>query len=430
LLATGQKIHGRKLMSKYCVQCGERLTEDLAFCGNCGWQAETDLDSETSSVFYHNPEDEFISSDPEIYSFEAPSAPITVDFEPVPDTFESPAPQFLTSTFEQCAPPPPASTAVKCGKAILSAVLGILGFAFIIALIALIAVRPGSISHAVASSDVSWILEETDIGGTIGDGLRQAELIEEGIGLDNVRELIERENVTSELGRIAEQFARAIAEGDSDFYLTDSDIVDFVRAISPDILEELGIQLTSEDFDIISDNINEYVDLTEFRVGVVLEQSDVGFAVPHLLMSAYPMIIMAILCALIVFNVMLLHRKNIAIAFLTISIPFMLAGLLYIAAGLMLGPFSSLIDGDALSEILWLISGFSLIFMISGLICFVLGALAFIAFFHIKKARKQRPRKQAAKGGLTPWKMAGLLANAALLLTCVLLSLVAYMTIA
>jgi len=363
-----------------------------------------------------------------IISYEPPIVPITVDYEPIPDSFVSSAPHSTTNSYAHAAAAPPPSAAAAFGRVLLSVLLAIIGFAFILALIALIAVRPSNISKIVARADVAWLMEETDLGETIVTGLQGSDLIDADIDVDALIDFISRENVSEEIGRIAEGYARAIAEGDHDYYLTSRDIVNFIRAISPDINDEFGARLTNDDFSAISESLNEYVDLRDYRVGTVLDQSGVSFTLPSILLSIYPLVIVSILCSLVVFNLFILHRRKAGSSFMFIGVPLILSGLICIAAGSLLGPFSSFIRNNEIVGIIRLASGLSSLFIISGLVCLALGAISIVLFVLAAKARKKREPKPPAKGSPVAWRMAGAMTNAVLLTICGVLSLLVFLS--
>jgi len=68
------------------------------------------------------------------------------------------------------------------------------------------------------------------------------------IDADSIMEFVKRESVRAELGKIAEQFASAVENGDYSYYLKPKDIVTFLKSISEEIRDEFGIKLTNSDY--------------------------------------------------------------------------------------------------------------------------------------------------------------------------------------
>ena len=440
-------------MAGICGECGKPVSEDFMFCGSCGARIEppahqepqTDTDSET----LYPPDSE---PDPLLDRGQLPlteqepqfsSTPITVEFEHIADCRIEPV---------LPAPPPPPSRAATIGKVFLSIILGILLFAFTLAIAALIILRPSKIPEIVAGADVTWVLEETDIGEVVVEGLNQSDIIKKHIDLDVIKDFLNRENVSAEFGAIAEKYAQAIADGDFDYYLNSTDIVSSIKAIAPEIYEEFGALLTDDDLDLIAESIDEYVDLTEFSVMQVMEQSSVDVAVPHAIFSTYPLIIVCLLCALVVFNIVLLHRRKAGNALLATGIPVSVSGLVYLAVGMFTGPLTGLIANNTVYGAFRLAAGMTTIMLILGFGLLILGIAAIILFTVAVKARvkrqlfnfdnesgigRQGSHKQGAKnkqsgnnrqGGNT-WVVVGLTTNLCMLAACAFLFLLFYLNL-
>jgi len=411
--------------------CGKPTSEDFTYCGSCGWLIEEPPAPEPLSPSGAE-QDPAVDADRE---YDAPdplfaSEAITVEFEPIPDSFLEPVQQSGVKTHAQAAPPsPPSSPAATVVRIILSVLLGVLGFALILALVVLIIFRPGNIPEIVAGADVAWVLEETEIGDVVVEGLNQSDYIDIDIDIDDIRAFLERENVASEFGYMAEKYARAIAEGDFEYYLTSKEIIAFIKAISPDIKEEFGATLSSEDYDVIADSINDYVDLKDFRVETVLEQASVDVAVPHAFFSSNLLIIVALLFALSVFNIVLLNRKRIGNTLLITGIPITLSGLVFVTLCALLGPFSGFFSGSDAFGFIGLASGMTVFMLIPGFSLVALGALCITLFFVARKARAKRAPKASPRNSGNTWIVVGLTTNLSALAACFLLSLLFYLNL-
>ena len=452
----------RTIMTGFCGQCGKPVSEDFMFCGNCGARIESTPVCEHPSPSYsehsspplheqssphhpeqpsppyseqpspphpaqpspHHPEqssqhhpEQSPASDQEP---QFPSTPITVDFEPIADCVIEPV---------KPAPPPPPSPAAAIARTFLSVILSILCFAFILLLVALVSLRPGNIPDIVAGADVTWVFDETDIGEVVVEGLNQSDFIEKRIDLDTIKEFINRENVAAEFGLIAEKYAQAIADGEFDFYLNSSEIVNSIKAIAPEIYEEFGASFTDDDLDLIASSIDEFIDLKEFSVAQVMEQSSVDVAVPHAIFSAYPLIIVSLLCALVIADIVLLQRKKAENALLAAGIPVSASGLVFLAFGLFIGPLTGLIADNPVYGAFRLAAGMTATMLILGFGFLALGIAAVILFSVATKARSRRqPKTPNARGGNT-WIVIGLATNLSTLAACAIISLLFYLNL-
>ena len=451
-------------MAGLCVKCGNPVSEDFMFCGSCGAKVEKApaQTPKTAAVpgqpapqafeqrtpqppeqFPPSYSEQPVSQPPEQFSSQTPeqlqpshseqheasgdesylpSDSITVDYEPVFDI------QIKPATPAPPPPPPPSPTAAAARIA-LSVFLGVLCFAFILVIAALVTVRPANIPVIVAGADVTWVLEETNIGDIVVDGLNRSDLIKKEIDIYDIKELLKRENVAAEFGLVAEKYAKAIADGDFNFYMNSRDIVRFIKAIAPELYDELGIRLSDEDYDAIADSINNYVDLKSYSVVRVMEQQSVDVVVPHVVFSVYPLIIVSLLCALVIFNIILLHRKKVGNALLVTGIPLSVSGLVLVALGLVIGPFTGLIGNDIVYGVFMLASGMAALVLILGFSLLILGVAFIILFRMAGKARAKRQPKISAASGKNTWVVVGLTTNLCMLAACGILSLIFYLNI-
>jgi len=311
----------------------------------------------------------------------------------------------------------------------MSVVLGTLLFAFVLAFIALLAARPGSVSKVVEYADVTWALEETELGNRIIDGLNDSELIDGIIDIDTISEFLKRENVSAQVGKVAERYAMAIADGDYDYYLNPNEIVNFVKAVAPDILEEFGASLSDDDYEFIVDSVNERVDLGVYSIGKIIGDTSMDAAVPYMLLSIYPLVIIGLIGALIVFDIFLLHRKKVRAAFLSAGIPFALSGSVCSAAGLLFGPRSGLLDGSSPYGAMSFIVGVADMLLLPALVCLAISALMILVHIIARSKQPQYVPKVSDRPSRHVWRITGLVANASALLVCFALALLFYQNI-
>jgi len=307
--------------------------------------------------------------------------------------------------------------AVTLSKTALSLLLSLFLFAFILAFILLTAARPGSAANAVKKADITWLLEETDIGNVIIDGLNASSLIKIEVDASVINRFLRRENVATEVGRVAEGYARAIAEANYDYYMSSRDITNFLRAVAPDIHDEFGIDLTDADYGVISDSVNNYVDLRDYSIGKLLGNTGMDAATPYMLLSVYPLIIAGLLGILVLFDIFLVHRKRIRTAFLFTGISLALSGVICFLAAMLFGPYSGLFSSSSFYGIVKMIVGVASSLAIPGLICLATGVISIAAFAVINKKRAQDiMQMDSGRSDTKIWRITGLITNASILL--------------
>ena len=422
----------------FCENCGKPLTAGAAFCTECGSVVEKKHSTEMPSLPYPDkpvpvaPEPEMVFSEPE---YEKPGdpeaeyqpsvftpAPAVVTLEPIMDS----APEPVSGPYERAGQRHKESLGWSIAKAVLSIFLGIILYALVCAFIALLATRPANIPEVILNTDVVWIMEEIGLDEVILQQVNDTVVNDLNINIYDLEEFLKRSNVADELGKAAEGYIKAITEGNTGYYMSSKEIVGFLKAVAPDIRDQFDYRMTDEDYDFILSSLEDQVDLREFRVERILQEVNVDMAVPGMVLSVYPLIVTAILCALVLFDAFLLHRRKIASAFLTAGIPIVFAGLTYIAAGMLFGFFSNLLGGTALYMITRFTSGIAYMIFTYGLICFAAGVLFVAAYIVIGAIMRKRPAKPPSEKGSNAWLLTGLVTNVALLVVCAAISVLLY----
>ena len=313
----------------------------------------------------------------------------------------------------------------------LSAMLAFFLLVFALASIALIAARPKRASEAVKNADVSWLLEETDLGKIIVDEINASEMISANIDIVTVNRFAKRDNVSAAVGNVAQRYAEAIAGGDYDYYLNLDDVADFIKTVAPDISEEFGVRMTETDLDAIVDTISRYINLDDYTIGAILSDTGIDASVPYILLSAYPLIIVIVLVVLIVFDIFWLYRKMIKNAFLCSGIPLVLAGLLCFISGMLLAPYSSLFRSGESNGVMNLMSAVAELLFLPAAICLVIGLVSLAVFAIMRKITIKKEGyilryvlKDSKESSIIAWRIAGIITNASLLIACIALLVV------
>ena len=414
----------------FCTQCGKLLPEGSDSCLECGYQKENAPIAQTYAASPATIPEREIDSElslitPRVAALEATS----VVLEPVASHITEPVSKGVTGVHTKPDPFYAPSSTVIIAKVALSIVLGVLVFAFLVTSIVLMATRPGSATRVIEMADVTWLLEDTEIGAAIIDSLNSSTFSHVSFSAKNINEFLNRENVAAEIGKVAEKYTTAIAEGNYDYYLSSREIARFVRSVEFDIYDEFGIVLKDADYEFITNSINDYVDLSDFSVGRVFEDAELDAAIPYLLFSIYPLIIIALLGSVCVFDLFLLHRKRIRAAFLSAGIPFVLSGLLCVIASLLLGPYSGLFRNSGFYGVAGLIAGAVNLLLLPGLISLVVGVLSIVVFVIIAGKREHRIPMKSDESTTKAWRITLIITNASILLICSALSLLLYINI-
>jgi len=299
-------------------------------------------------------------------------------------------------------------------------------FSLALATIVLAVVRPASAAVVMANANVTQALEDTSFGKAVIEGLNESELISVDVDANIVNDFLNRENVSDELGKVAEGYAQAFAGGDYDYYLSTGEIAEVIKAIEPDIVEEFGADFSDVDYDVIAENVNEYVDFSGLSIGKAMDATGLDPVLPYVLFSDYPLMVASLLGALSIFDIFLLHRKRIRTAFPAAGVPVALSGVVCCLAGLLLGPYSSVFGGGAVSYVLSLIAGVVNLLMVYGLICIAAGGVSLIVYAIINRSQSQYAQYSSGKLSTAVWRAIGLIVNASILMLCITISSIFY----
>jgi hypothetical protein len=294
-------------------------------------------------------------------------------------------------------------------------------FALLSVSLALFFVRPANVPEIVKSVDFAVIIEQMDLSDEIIDNANKSGYNLD-IDIDDMKQFLKRENVSAEIGNATEKLVSAIQDGDYSYYLDSDEIIGLLKSVETDIRDEFDVSLTDEDYDSITKAL-EKTELEDYRVGKLMEEAKIDTAVPYLLFSGYPLLVVAFLCTLFVFDIFLVNRGGIHAAFLAVGIPIALSGALFASVGL----FPGALFGGLLGDYTGMVVGVAGLIAPIGIIVLAVGILAIVAFFVIRPLRKRLPPKNPGKSNTKTWRLVGLVANTSLLLASLVFALLLYL---
>jgi len=259
-------------------------------------------------------------------------------------------------------------------NAFLSALLGIMTFIFMCIFIPLLVLRPMNVGSIVRNTDVAGVLEETGMAYEIVDAINELPFIPAEVEVGDVERFIQSPAVSNEIGKVADDYAKALARGDLDHHLTSSDVIDIVKNLEPEVQDVFDHHMTESDYRELEKALDNTVNFSELSAGNILDEIDVEVPVPVLFISVYLVWGVGILCAATVLLIFVHHRRWIADGFRAAGIPIMLSGLLFFLIGLLLGAFPQMID-RLLYAMSAFIAGPAFLIMMYGLAFTALGVL-------------------------------------------------------
>jgi len=306
-------------------------------------------------------------------------------------------------------------------KVILSVIMGLITFISVCMLIGIMLVRSVNVTDLIKSIDIATIIEETGIYENIVDEIN--DILQENLDIkvQDLENFVKLDAVTDEIGRIVDGYLTAFAEGDLDHHITSGDLADFARVLAPDVSELFNYELTEKDYDNIIRVAEEHIDFSILSIGSILDEANIetsAVSTINIMFSVYLPLSVFTFCVLIIFNILLFHRKKIEYGFLTAGIPMILSGFAFLIAGFFLSYLVFMVSGLLYSLAMFL-SGLTSRIMIYGIICAAAGISSVIACAVIASRRKKWPVSINAEDKTKTWILTGLLGNFVLIATCV-----------
>ena len=433
-----------------CKDCGAKISDTVAFCTNCGVKIIKNPAAESlapnagpvsaeSAMEAVSPSDESVlpiseqtaaAEITEAAASPAENVSVNIKLTSAEAKMDSAAPDSGGGTLKKTpAAPTQAPLPRRFARAGLSAFLAFLIFISTGSFAALLILRPANIARLISAADVFYVLEKRGFGDEIIGGLNDLGVAGVNIDAYGLNDLLKRKNVSDEIGKLAERYLTAVAEGDYEYHVTEREFVGFLRAISPDIRAEFDYRLSSEDYEQISKILNENASLKNYRAGGILADAGLSPALLYLIFSIYAAAVTAIIVLMSVVNVFLLHRKKLRKSLLTIGMPVGFLGVLFVLIGLFTGPLSETIRNGPLYDYARMASGVSGVTLVSGLAAIFFAFVSFAFYFIINGARKNPPPVSAAKKSETPLRYAGLALNVAAFFACAVLAVICFVEI-
>lgn len=301
-------------------------------------------------------------------------------------------------------------------RIVISVLLGMLLFVCVCVFIVLILLRSVNITDIVQSIDVTTILEETGIYEEIIDEVNEILQEKLDISVQDIEDFVKRDSISGEIEDFIGGYMQAITEGNMGYYVSADDIIDIARRVAPDVSEQFNYELTEQDFEAITKILEEDIELARLSIGSIMDEVNVDVSTVFIVFSIYLPLAVCTLCVILLFNIFMLHRKTIANAFLTASIPIALSGFVFVIAGLLIGQFLVFLSA-ALRNIIKFAGGFAQPILISGVVCLAAGILLLAAFIVIKVRAEKRPTTKpgdiiiALENKSKVWLLTGLIVN-------------------
>jgi hypothetical protein len=218
-------------------------------------------------------------------------------------------------------------------KVMLSLLLGIMTLVSVSAFILLTIFRQNNVEDFAREIDPVWVIEDMGLQGVIAEHLNDIPHFYPVFDANGVEEFLKRDTVANELDDIVDGYLSAFFIGDLEHHVTYNDLMAITKRLEPDIYEQFGIELTNEDYWILSITLDRDELYESFSISHIIEQEGIEILYLDYLYSTYLLAALGILCVLFIFNIFIVYWKSVAGSLLVVGIPVSLAGLLLAIVG-------------------------------------------------------------------------------------------------
>jgi hypothetical protein len=226
------------------------------------------------------------------------------------------------------------------GKAFLNVFLCIVFFiifssALLLNLV-MVSTSDEAILETVLEIDAAVLIEELEITDIILASINSEILEAHDIQQSSLERLLEHPSVKEFLSDSLSEYFSALSQGDSDFTLSEKDIIRFLENNESEIQNAIGYRLTETDYQNIEAYLGENEFLKDMSVESILPGADINPDLFKWALSTNTFVLLLILCAGVLLSLFILNRKHLHITFLSIGVTLCVLGLVYTILGLLL----------------------------------------------------------------------------------------------
>jgi len=170
------------------------------------------------------------------------------------------------------------------------------------------------------------------------------------VDLHDVEEFIKRKAVTDEIDIIIDGYTMAFVFGNLDHHVTTEDVVKLARRLEPEFYDFFGHRLTEEDFEYLAMTLDDILDFDSLSIDGIMQDFDIDrslVTIPIVLLSPVLIWSVGLLSVALLVLIVILRRRNIADAFLSVGIPIALSGIIAFIAGLFIGSNTEMLGDTA-----------------------------------------------------------------------------------
>jgi len=270
---------------------------------------------------------------------------------------------------------------------ILSIILSVLFFVITCVFTALLLLRANNAVIILRNTDITDLLEDTEIAYYLVSQLNSLPFNDTEIELSDIEDFIKTDAVSDEIGNVLAVYMRALDRGDLEFHLTTEDVLDIVQNLEPEFSDMFDHRMTEADKMILTRTLDDILDFDGLTVAGIIYDAGLSTIVPRLLLSSYVLWGTGILLLMILSLIFLLNYTTIHKAFLLSGIPIALTGILYLAAGLMFDTFTGQTSGR-LSALSKLAVGVVHLLIRHGTVLLAIGAAFIVICLVVRQSRR------------------------------------------
>jgi hypothetical protein len=400
----------------FCTNCGKRLEPGALFCGDCGTRAERP-EAEDFSDGEHTAELDYDLETPAEPANPEPDYTLRSEASAVPqdEAFAAPQRETFTAPWGEMF----AETRGEAGRAyaelsrrdeyggkgvageiartaasiLLCAVLAV----FLLAGGAAFFVRSAVLSapDAIGDAGTSAPAGGAGLADAIFEALDDSFVKTYDVSKKSIEKLLRSKSVKRSVSELASDYIQAIKAGNLSYHITEKKILEMLDDNASAIESALGFSISGGEDAFLDRYHIDAEALGEYSVGALLLETQIPLWLPTLLLSPFPVLIAALLCALIAFDVFIINAKRTRRAFLLIGSTAGVMGMAFSALAALVGIIFEKTGRGYIQDLPGFDMRLKLLYM--GVTLLGAGIACVLAYIIIRRVRKERP----AAGGLS-----------------------------
>jgi hypothetical protein len=190
-----------------------------------------------------------------------------------------------------------------------------------------------TVETVLSDINVGELMQEFDVYDTLAESVDTEVLDAVGLHPDKIDDLLDETTLREDVSGILSGYLGALARGDGDHTITNSDITNIIENNAETIKRVTGHQITESDIRAIENQLNDSDILDQLSVGNIIENTQINTTQFNWLLSQKTLFVSAVLLVFALICLVLINLKFIPVLLGDIGKTLIVAGLLSVLLG-------------------------------------------------------------------------------------------------